>query len=386
MLTPVFWRKKLQPFTKKSNLTASLQIISTLVPFALLWAGYLYLAQISFWFAVPFIIPISFFILRMFVLMHDCGHSSLFESQRLNKIMGFSLGVLTGMPQFVWSKNHAYHHKTNGDWEKYGGVFNISTTDEYDQLSPKDQRKYWLLRHPAILIPGGFIYVLFNPRFNWILGNLTMLAKIIRPLLTLKITESIETAKKWETKYWKGKKDYLHMTYNNLVLIPIIIMMCMTFGTGAFLLMYVGSVSLAGSLGILTFAVQHNFEDAYATDTAQVNYYRAALEGTSFLILPKILNWFTADIAYHHVHHLSSAIPNYRLKACHEEFEPLFSDVKRVYLSELMSTFKYQLWDPTEQKVVARGRGGDSKKDQKSPQTISLRPQTLQENIPRPQL
>jgi len=351
MLTPAFWRKKLKPYTRKSNSLATWQILSTIVPFVLLWAGYLYCVQISYWFVFPFLILISFFILRMFVLMHDCGHNSLFKSQRANHIVGFLLGVLTAMPQFVWSKNHAFHHKTNGDWEKYGGVFNIMSTEEYSKLTNKEQRKYWLLRQPAILIPGGFLYVLFNPRFNWILGNLTMLAKILRPLLTLNISKAVQTAKKWETKYWKGKQDYLHMTYNNLVLIPIWIIMCMLFGTTEFFLLYVASVSLAGSLGILTFAVQHNFEDAYATDTAQVNHYRAALEGTSFLILPKVLNWFTADIAYHHLHHLSTAIPNYRLAACHREFEHLFVDVKRVHLHELLSTFRYQLWDPNEKKL-----------------------------------
>lgn len=356
MLTSGFWRKKLLPYTKKSNLIATRQVLLTLIPFLLLWAGYVYSVKISYWYAIPFLILVSFFILRMFVLMHDCGHGALFKSRRANHIVGFALGVLTGMPQFVWSKNHDFHHKTNGDWEKYGGVFSITTTDRYASFSKKEQKKYRLLRHPAILVPAGFIYVLFNPRFNWILGNLTMLVKIIKPLLKFDLSKSINTAQKWESKYWKGKKDYLHMTYNNLVLIFIWILMCKTIGTSEFFLLYVTSVSLAGSLGILTFAIQHNFEDAYATGTAQVNHYRAALEGTSMLVLPKVLNWFTADIAYHHLHHLSTAIPNYQLAACHKEWESLFVNVKRIHLKELMTTFKYQLWDPETQKVVATPR------------------------------
>lgn len=353
MLTPVFWRKKLRPYTQKSNAIATRQVLLTLIPFVLLWVGYVYAIKISYWLSIPFIIVTSFFILRMFVLMHDCGHSSMFKSMRANHLVGFFLGVLNGMPQFVWSKNHAYHHNTNGDWVKYGGVFNIMTTDEYAKLSKKEQKKYWLFRQPAILVPAGFLYVLFNPRFNWILGNLTMLAKILRPLLTLNFSESVNTAKKWETKYWKTKKDYLHMTYNNIVLLSIWGIMCMIIGAGVFFLLYVTSVSLAGSMGILFFAVQHNFEDSYATDTAQVNHYRAALEGTSMLILPKVLNWFTADIAYHHLHHLSTAIPNYHLAACHKEWEDLFIDVKRIHFKDLMTTFDYQLWDPKAQKLVA---------------------------------
>jgi omega-6 fatty acid desaturase (delta-12 desaturase) len=263
-------------------------------------------------------------------------------------------GVITGMPQYVWAKNHLYHHNTNGDWVRYGGVFNILSTEEFAKLSPKQQRRYWLFRQPLILIPAGFFYVLFNPRFNWMMGNLTMVGKIMRPLLRLKFSEAVRVASKWETKYWKGKKDYLHITYNNLVLLSLWVVMCKAIGTSEFFLLYVLSTSLAGSVGILLFTIQHNFENSYATDTERVCHYKAALEGTSMLVLPKVLNWFTADIAYHHIHHLSIAIPNYRLAACHAEFESLFSDVERFHGRDLLSTFKFQLWDSETQKVVAR--------------------------------
>lgn len=354
MFDSQFWNKKLLPYTLKSNVIAIRQVLVTLILFALLWRTYSYLVQISYWFVVPFAVIISLFILRFFVLMHDCGHGSLFSSKLANKIAGFFLGVLTGMPQFVWSKNHHYHHKTNGDWVKYGGVFNIITTDEYAELSQKRQRNYWRFRHPAILLPAGFFYVLFNPRFNWLAGNFIMLLKIIRPILRLNFSKTLEVIKNWDTKYWKGKKDYLHMTYNNLVLLSIWVLMSQAIGVGEFFLLYVLSTSLAGSLGILTFTIQHNFEDAYATDTARVNHYKAALEGSSMLVMPRILNWFTADIAYHHLHHLSVAIPNYRLAACHKRWESLFADVKRIYLTDLLGTFDYQLWDATEERVVSR--------------------------------
>jgi omega-6 fatty acid desaturase (delta-12 desaturase) len=354
MFEPNFWREKLLPHSSKSNVIGAQQVLLTVIPLILLWVGYAYCVETSRYFVVPFSILITLFILRSFVLMHDCGHGSLFTSKRANQIVGFLFGVITGMPQFVWSKNHAYHHNTNGDWVRYGGVFNIISTDQYAKLSEKEQRRYWLFRQPMILIPAGFFYVLFNPRFNWIAGNLTMLLKIIRPLLTFHLSEAVSIAKKWETKYWKGKKDYLHMTYNNLALLSIWFIMCKAIGAGDFFLLYVISTSLAGSVGILLFTIQHNFENSYATDTARVNYYRAALEGTSMLVLPKVLNWFTADIAYHHIHHLSVAIPNYRLAACHKEFESLFADIKRVHCRDLLGTFKYQLWDAERQKVVAR--------------------------------
>lgn len=347
------WSQKLSPYTVKSNAIGTQQVLLTIVPFVLLWVAYTRLVQFSIFVFIPFAILISLFILRFFVLMHDCGHCSLFKSLRANRFVGFLLGVITGMPQFVWSKNHAHHHNTNGDWVRYKGVFTIITTDQYSQLSTSQQKRYWLFRQPLILIPAGFFYVVFNPRFNWILGNITMAWKIIRPLLSFHLSEAITVAKRWENKYWKGKKDYLHMTYNNVTLLVIWFVMCKTIGTTEFFCLYIASTSLAGSIGILIFTIQHNFEDSYATDTERLDPMRAALEGTSMLELPKILNWFTADIAYHHLHHLSVAIPNYRLAACHKQFESEFREVKRFGCRDLLSTFQFQLWDPKKQRVVS---------------------------------
>lgn len=323
------------PYTKKSNAIATRQVLLTLIPFVMLWLAYAELVKQSIWYFIPFSLVTSLFILRSFVLMHDCGHKAMFKSNGANDFFGFLFGVITGMPQAVWSKNHAFHHKTNGDWEQYGGVFNILSQDKYNQLTPKQKKNYWRFRQPLILIPAGFFYVLFFPRLNWILGNIQM----------------IFTGK---SKYWKSTEDYWHMTYNNLALLSVWAIMSYLMGPTEFFLMYVVSTSLSGSLGILLFTIQHNFENSYATDTARVNYYRAAIEGTSMLVLPKVLNWFTADIAYHHLHHLSVAIPNYRLAECHKDLEPLFTEVKRVNLGDLLSTFKYQLWCTEVEKIVPK--------------------------------
>ncbi|MGB0743545.1 MAG: fatty acid desaturase family protein [Opitutales bacterium] len=354
MHDPKFWSEKLLPYTRTSDWIATRQVLLTLVPVALLWWAYASLVGRSLWFVLPFTVVISLFLLRAFVLMHDCGHYSLFKKRRANQSVGFILGVITGMPQYVWSKNHNYHHKTNGDWDRYGGVFNIITTDEYAGLSERQKKNYWLFRQPIILIPAGFFYVLFFPRINWLLGHFVMAYKILRPLLALRPADSIDAARNWETKYWKTKKDYLHMTYNNLALVLIWISMSAWIGALPFFLLYITSTSLCGSMGILAFTIQHNFENSYASDTARVNYCQAALEGTSMLVLPKVLNWFTADIAYHHLHHLSVAIPNYHLAACHKKYSELFEGVTRIHLSDFMSTFDYQLWDPKLEKVVSR--------------------------------
>lgn len=348
------WSKRLRPYTQTSNWIATRQVLLTLIPIALLWLAYAYLAKTSLLFFIPIALVMSLFLLRSFVLMHDCGHYSLFRTRRANQTVGFILGVMTGMPQYVWAKNHNYHHKTNGDWDSYGGVFNIITTDEYAKLSERQKKNYWRFRQPIILIPAGFFYVLFFPRVNWLIGHFVMCYKILRPLVTLHFSEAIEVVRKWETKYWKTKKDYQHMTYNNIALFAIWVAMSAWIGALPFFLLYVVSTSLCGSMGILAFTIQHNFENSYATDSARVDPCQAALEGTSMLVLPKVLNWFTADIAYHHLHHLSVAIPNYNLEACHNEFQEFFKDVTRIHLSDFMSTFEYQLWDPKLEKIVSR--------------------------------
>lgn len=237
---------------------------------------------------------------------------------------------------------------------KYGGVFNILSTDQYQKLSLRKKKIYWIFRQPLILIPAGFFLCSIQSSIQ--LDNWTHFycCKTLKSLLTLHFTQAIHTVREWKTPYWKGKKDYMHMTYSICTLIAVWIAMCNAIGTLEFFLLYISSTSLAGSVGILIFTIQHNFEDSYATDTDKVNHYRAALEGTSILILPKFLNWFTADIAYHHLHHLSASIPNYRLAYCHKDYELLFASVKRLHLRDVLTTFEFQLWDRNKQKAVSR--------------------------------
>lgn len=285
--------------------------------------------------------------------MHDCGHGSLFSSNRANKVIGYLLGVITGMPQYVWSKHHAYHHRTNGDWEKYHGPLNIISTKEYTALSDKKQRNYRLFRHIAIAPIAGFFYILFNPRYNWLVGSIKLIFDIARSMVFQSKTDTLKTIKECNSKYWKTPKEFLHMTYNNIALLSLWYVMCSFIGVFNFFIVYTIALSLAGGLGLIAFTVQHNFENSYASDTARVEYFRASLEGTSYLKLSPILNWFTADIAYHHIHHLSTAIPNYRLASCHKDLKGLFTKVKRITLSEIPKSLKYILWDRDRQKIVS---------------------------------
>lgn len=349
-----FWREKIEPFTQKSNAKAWWQVLSTITLFAGLWVAYYFTKDISGLLVIPFALVMAFFILRFFVLMHDCGHGSLFASNKVNKFVGYLLGVLTGMPQYVWSKHHAYHHTTNGNWEKYKGPLSTISTQEYSKLSAKEQKLFKTVRNPLAFVPiGGFLYVFFNPRFNWMVGLIKLKMEIFKNLVFFRFSKVSELLREVPSKKWKTPEEFWHMTYNNLTLIAFWALMVPVFGAYDFFILHIMSLSLAGGLGILFFTVQHNFEHSYASDSAKVDYVRASLEGTSYLKLPALLNWFTADIAYHHIHHLSTSVPNYNLKACHRALKPHFSMVKRISLAEIGQSIKYLLWDQEKEHLVS---------------------------------
>ncbi|MBY0384864.1 fatty acid desaturase [bacterium] len=346
------WHDKLKPFMAKSNTIALRQLFVTFGLYAAVWFLYVKALAVSAFFIIPFSVIMAFFVLRFFVLMHDCGHGALFSSPRANQIFGYLLGVLTGMPQFVWSKSHAYHHATNGDWEKFRGALNIKTIDEYQKLNSSQQRRYRLFRHPLSLIfLGGFFYVLFNPRFNWFVGLIKLSLDVLSAAIFDSVKKAKQILKEVPSKKWKSPREFRHMTYNNITLLAVWYLMSQAIGTYNFFIVYSIALSLAGGLGIVFFTAQHNFENSYAENTQNADYVRAALEGTSYLQLPNLINWFTADIGYHHIHHLSTSVPNYRLAACHKALEEEFLMVKRIRWNEIHHSITHLLWD-TDKKII----------------------------------
>lgn len=329
------------------------QILTTLVPLAALWYAAALAAEVSVWLVVGLTLMMSMFLLRVFVLMHDCGHGSLFRSGRLNRSFGFLLGVLSGMPQYVWSQHHAHHHSSNGDWEKYRGPLNIASVCEYEAMTDAQRRRYRRARSIWLAPLAGFVYLVFNPRVTWIKGSIALVRHLIKRKIAEPGTSIKAHAAEFRTRYWNSPQEYWHMFWNNVVLLCAWGAMCWGIDAALFFPIYHVSVSLAGAAGIVLFTVQHNFEHAYASETAGWDYDIAAIRGTSYLILPRWLNWFTADIAYHHIHHLSARIPNYRLAACHEEYKELFSEVTRVRLSQVHGAIKCILWDRPARRIIS---------------------------------
>jgi omega-6 fatty acid desaturase (delta-12 desaturase) len=339
--------------TQADNVKAVMQVLTTLASLALLWWAALLSVHVSYWLTVAAVLLISLFTVRAFALMHECGHGSLFRTQWLNRAFGFLLGVVSGMPQYVWSQHHNFHHANNGNWEKYRGLYTTLSVDEYAAMTDSQQRMYRRKCSIATAPFAGLIYVIFNPRFTWLKGSIGLVSHIVKgkvaqPNLSLKAH-----AASFETRYWKSHKEYWHMFWNNAVLLGIWVLMCWAFGTVLFFTIYLISASLAGGAGIVLFTVQHNFEHSYASDGRYWDYDTGAIEGSSFLILPRWLNWFTANIAYHHIHHLSAGIPNYCLIGCHNEYRDLFSDVTRVKLSHIHKALKYILWDTRAQRIIS---------------------------------
>ncbi len=320
----------------------ALQSLTTLLPLALLWAAAIRAAPYSLWLTALATVGITLFLVRVFALMHDCGHGSLFRSPRANQVMGFVFGVISGMPQYVWSQHHSFHHRNNGNWERYRGPLGTLSVDEYVALSPAQRRRFWQVRHPAFAPLGGFIYLVFNPRFNWLKGNLALLWHLLHG----------QSATTFQCSYWKTWQEYRHMTMNNLVLLSGLTAMCMAAGAALVLTIFTVSLSVAGGVGIMLFTVQHNFENSYAADTANWDLDMGTMTGTSFLVLPGWMNWFTADIGFHHVHHLSSAIPNYRLVACHRENLRLFDTIPRIRLAQVPAALKCLLWDRKSERII----------------------------------
>jgi omega-6 fatty acid desaturase (delta-12 desaturase) len=340
-------------YMQADNTRGLLQVLNTLLPLTLLWWAVAASVQVSLWLTAALVPLLSLFTLRVLVLMHEAGHGSLFRGHRLNRAFGFVFGVVSGMPQYVWSQHHNFHHANNGNWEVYRGPLTTPSTDEFAAMTSAQQRSYCITRHIAMAPLGGLVYLLFNPRFTWIKGSIQLLIHVIRgkrarPELSLR-----EHARSFRTRYWNSAREYRHMSWNNIALLMLCVLMSWAIGAGLFFSVYLVSVSLAGGGGIVLFTVQHNFRHSYAADTAHWDYDIGAVKGTSFLILPAWLNWFTANIAFHHVHHLSSAIPNYRLRACHEEYAHLFTDVARVRLAEIGAALKYILWDQRAERIIS---------------------------------
>jgi omega-6 fatty acid desaturase (delta-12 desaturase) len=297
------------------------QVANSFIPYALLWVAMVYALALSYWLMLPLAILAAGFLARIFIIFHDCGHASFLRSKRANNTLGAIAGLMNLTPFRHWRWQHALHHGTAGNLDRRGaGDIWTLTVQEYIQSTRWKRFAYRLARNPLVLF-------------------------VIAPLYVFVIHHRFAVAK-------APKRERQSVAVTNLALLGITLVMSLAIGLKAFLLIQLTVSAFAGALGLWLFYVQHQFEGAYWARAESWDYTAAALEGSSFYKLPKVLQWFTGNIGFHHIHHLSPRIPNYHLQRCHEA-DPFFRTIKPVTLFASLKTLTYRLWD--EQRKVFVG-------------------------------
>ena len=299
------------------------QICNSFVPFFI--TGYLmYLSlDISYWITLALAIPSAGFLVRIFIIQHDCGHGSFFKSRKANDTIGFICGILTLTPYYHWRKPHAEHHAHAGILGSRGpGEIVTLSVKEYLQLSKWKRFQYRLYRNPFVIFG-------LNPAFSSLLLN-----RFPFPY----------------TRSWNKEQKSVHMT--NLVLGALVITMGLTIGIQQFLQIALPIILIATTAGVWLFYIQHQFDETYFENHDQWDFARAAMQGSSYYKLPKILQWFTGNIGLHHIHHLSPRIPNYNLQKCLNE-NPVFQNVIPLTFWKSLKTISLKLWDEEQNKLVS---------------------------------
>ena len=315
------WRRAVEPYLGSNAWRASFQLVTTLVPLVLLlWAAHA-VRSWSLPIALLLTIPIAGLIIRTFVLMHDCAHGSFFASRRLNDFVGHVTGVVALTPFAQWRRDHALHHASSGDLERRGnGDVPTLTVREYRSRSRLSRLGYRIVRHPALLLLGGPLFLAFGHRMR---------------------SRSPGTGPRQIASVWG----------TNVALAVLFTSAFWVVGWKSVLLVYVLPYYIAAMVGTWLFYVQHQFEDAYWVPHDEWDYVEAALRGSSHLRLPAVLRWFTASIGLHHVHHVAPRIPNYRLQECHDA-HAVFQGSPEISFRSGIAALRLALWDEDRRRLV----------------------------------
>jgi acyl-lipid omega-6 desaturase (Delta-12 desaturase) len=314
------WRVALAPYARPRLGRSLVDIATSLVPYLGLLVAMYFLLDVSYLLVLAVSIPAAGFLVRTYILFHDCAHGSFLPWSKANEWLGATCGLLVFTPFQSWRHQHAVHHATSGDLDRRGvGDVPTMTVAEYQALPRGRRIGYRLFRNPIVMFGLGPIWaMILAPRF---------VSSQERP----RIRRSV-----WRT---------------NLALVAVIGLLCWLLGWQSFLLVEMPSALLAGSIGVWLFYVQHQFEDAYWQNSDAWSYDEAALKGSSYLRLPKVLQFFTGNIGLHHVHHLSTRIPNYNLQRAHDD-NPVFEQVPTLSLWDGFKSVRLKLWDEERARLV----------------------------------
>jgi|SRR5690625_428982 len=312
--------KSVKPFAKANHTKSNIQILNTILPLFVCWTLAYLSVSISAWLAVGFAMIASGFIVRTFIIFHDCTHGSFYQSKKKNDTLGTITGILTLFPYEKWKREHAIHHASSSNLDKRGiGDIWVMTVDEYQDASKWQRLAYRLYRNPFVMFGLGPLYLmLVSNRFN------------------------DKTAK---------KREKHNMYFINIMVVLIFATLITILGIQAFLLVHGISLYVAGVLGIWLFYIQHTFEDSYFEEESEWNYVKAAVEGSSYYKLPKYLQWLSGNIGYHHVHHLAPRVPNYHLEKAHESTPPL-QYATTITMKTSLDSLRYRLYDPNQKAFI----------------------------------
>ena len=315
------WIEIVSRYNKPDNRKSWWQVINSAGSYIVMWILMIWSLKYSYWITLILAVPAAGFLVRTFIIFHDCGHGSFFRSKRLNAIVGVITGLLVFTPYHRWHRDHHIHHQTVGNLDKRGiGDVATLTVDEYRNRS-------WLQR---------FLYRLYrNPFFLFGLAPLLLFVVLYR-----------------FPKKYMSVREYVYVQLTNLALVLIVFSMIMAIGWKAYLMIQIPVLYIATVHGVWLFYVQHQFRHVKWSDSSGWDYRTMALEGSSFFRLPAALNWFTGNIGYHHIHHLSPLIPNYNLKKCNDEND-LFREIKPITFRTAFESLILRLWDEKKGMLVS---------------------------------
>jgi omega-6 fatty acid desaturase (delta-12 desaturase) len=308
---------------RKPKLSSSLfQLIVTLVLWAAMWPILWWSLSVSYWLTLPLLLPSALLSVRLFILQHDCGHGSFFPSRTANELVGYALGVFTLTPYHLWRREHATHHAGNGNLDQRGtGDIDTLTIREYNALPRWRKFAYRLYRSPFVLFGIG-------------------------PIFHFAIRQRFPQR---APKEWHRERKSVHLT--NLGIFSAMAALIWLFDWRTVFLLYLPVMTLASSIGVWLFYVQHQFNPTYWQHSDEWDYQTAAIEGSSYYHLPAVLRWFTGNIGFHHIHHLDSRVPNYRLPRIYRNHPELQKAHRLTLLTSIKCAF-YKLWDEERQRLV----------------------------------
>jgi len=316
------WHTTMAAYREPSSVKACWQLINTLVPYGCLWLLMIWTIRNGRSYALTLALAVvaSAFLVRIFILFHDCVHGSLFRSKGLNSFFGYLLGVLVFTPLEDWRFSHLKHHASyaNLDARGFGDIWTM-TRKEFDESSKGTRLGYRLYRHPLVLLGLGALF--------------SFLLRFRLPLHQAK------------------RREWMSVVLTNLLIASVVMLAAWSMGWRTYILIQLPVIWLAGALGIWLFYVQHQFEGVYWARKENWNPLRAAMEGSSFYDLPPVLRWFSGNIGYHHVHHLGPRIPNYRLKECFEAI-PALRAKQPLHIGKSLAGIRLKLWDEEHRTLV----------------------------------